>query len=354
MKRVPMMLIILTAGMIVMTAAQATLASEPVSSLASRFATADAEFVVAQRTLGDYGCRTIRSQARWGEVQSQLAQLGWRRPSGGSALGEIDFDKQMIVMVHKCGDEGDRFAVRRYQDGDSPSLELVMGYIIYKSRAKVVNGCNFILAVVPLAKRLSVSVSTYHPHNGGPYPTPEKARLEWRGVVGSEAGDIVDGLQGTIEAKSPKGAVGQDIQVKFTLQLAGEALVKDGQCASPREAVCVWDGKYSNGYRNHAFEVRSPDGKVRLLRPAVIDQWDKNAPHPVEIKAGKPYVLPEWYEGAYLKSLEKLGLDTGQAGRYVITGIYMEKGGTAQMIGQGTKMWGGDIATNTITVEVVR
>ena len=128
-----------------------------------------------------------------------------------------------------------------------------MGYIIYKQRAKVVNGCNFILAVVPQVKRLNVSVSTYHPMNGGPYPTPDKGRLEWRGAVGSDAGDIVDGLQGVIEAASPMPSSGQDIEVKVTLRLAGEAFVNDGRFASTGEAVHVWDGKYSNGYRNHAF-----------------------------------------------------------------------------------------------------
>jgi hypothetical protein len=146
--------------------------------------------------------------------------------------------------------------------------------------------------------------------------------------------------------------VGQDIETAFILQLAGAAMVKDGKFANLRESVHVWDGKYSNGYRNHAFEVRSPDGKVRLLRPAVIDQWDKNAPHPVEIKAGAPYALPEWYEGMSVKSLKKLGLSTGQAGRYAITGICREKGGTAERADQGREIWGGDIATNAIVVEV--
>ena len=60
---------------------------------------------------------------------------------------------QMVVMVHKCGDEGDTFTLHRYQEGESPSLEVVVGYIIYKQRAKVVNGCNFILEKGGTAER---------------------------------------------------------------------------------------------------------------------------------------------------------------------------------------------------------
>ncbi|MBI5725232.1 MAG: HEAT repeat domain-containing protein [Planctomycetes bacterium] len=150
-----------------------------------------------------------------------------------------------------------------------------------------------------------------------------------------DSGDIVDGLQGVIRAKDSKVKAGEDIQVEFKLQAVDKAVV-------------VWDGKYSNGYRNHSFEVRMPDGKTAVLRPGEKRAWDKNAPHPVEITKDKPYVLPEWVEGVTFKSLKTLGLDTSKPGKYVITGRYEEVGGVEGNV----KIWGGSIATNSITVEV--
>lgn len=72
--------------------------------------------------------------------------------------------------------------------------------------------------------------------------------------------------------------------------------------------------------------MTTPDGKTALLRPKVIDQWDKNAPLPVEITAKEPYTLPNWVEGDNRKSLKSLGLDTTTPGTYTITGLYEETG----------------------------
>ena len=127
--------------------------------------------------------------------------------------------------------------------------------------------------------------------------------------------------------------------------------VKTGQFASQRDSVWVWDGKYSNGYRNFAFEVRTPDGESHYLRPKVIDNWDKNIPHPVEISAGKPYVLPGWTEESGTKSLKELGLDLTQPGVYSITGVYLENGGHDKDRDVERTLWGGNIATNTVTVK---
>jgi len=124
------------------------------------------------------------------------------------------------------------------------------------------------------------------------------------------------------------------------------------------KSVFVWDGKYSNGYRNHAFFVTTPDGKTTLLRPKVIADWDKNAPHPVAITAKGSYHLPNWVEGETLKSLKSLGLDTTIPGTYTITGLYEETGNKAENEGgkarEATQMWGGSIISNTITVEVMK
>ena len=138
-------------------------------------------FITAQKTLGDHGCLTIRSTQRWEAIQRQLTELGWKPPAK-HALSDVHFDKQMIVLVFKNGDEANEFAVRHFDGGKTPALDVVMSYVIYKSREQVVNRCNFIAVVVPRVEELAVSVSTFHPTAGGPHTTLDDALLEWRGV----------------------------------------------------------------------------------------------------------------------------------------------------------------------------
>lgn len=328
------------------------LAAEMPQTVTGRIAETKELMAAARRTLGDHGVLAIRSPVRWKVLEAQFVALGWKPPAEPK-LGQIDFDHQMLVLVFKNGDVADTFSLRTLAEEQRPrGLDVVMSYIIYKARGEVVERCNFLVAIVPRQPRLEVTVSTYHPANGGPYPTPEKAQLEWRGMVGSESGDVVDSLRGQIEAAETKVAKGQDISVKFTLEHAGGGQVKSGHFAGPTESVFVWDGKYSNGYRNHAFEVRTPDGKTHLLRPQEILNWDKNAPHPEEIKPGEPYALPEWQAGKTHKSLAALGLDTSLPGKYVITGIYLEAAQPTKWNGREFNLWGGNIATGTIVVDV--
>lgn len=150
-----------------------------------------------------------------------------------------------------------------------------------------------------------------------------------------DPGEIVNGLRGVIRAKDSKIKPGDDIQIEFTLH-------------APDKPVFVWDGKYSNGYRNHSFEVQMPNGDTKVLKIQGKREWSKNAPHPVEITKDKPYILPEWVEGQTFKSLKALGLDTAAKGKYVITGIYEEVAGNDGNV----KLWGGKLVTNSITVEV--
>ncbi len=325
-------------------------------ALTGRVAATAALLADARKTLGDHGCLAIRSAERWQAVRRLLAGLGWKPPAKHPLISGPDFDRHMLILVYKNGDEADQFAVRRFDGrGKPPALEVVMGYVIYKKRPQVVERCNFLVAAVPRLPRLDVTVSTYHPFNGGPYATPAKAMLEWRGVVGTDAGDVADGLRARIAVKAAKVRSGRDILARFTLEYADGAQVKFGQFVGRPGPAWVWDGKYSNGYRNHAFEVRGPDGKVHFLQPKEIRKWDKNVPHPVEVKAGKPYVLPEWFEGRFEKSLKALGLDTARPGMYQITGIYTEAGGPARWNGADStehKLWGGTVASNTVTVEV--
>lgn len=321
--------------------------------LAGRIAESKERIAAARRVLGDHGCLSIRSALRWATVRHLLTELGWKPPEA-MPFARPDFNKQMIVLVYKNGDVQDEFSVRRH-DGQAktPVLDIVMSYIIYKSRGEVVERCNFLLVLLPLQPKVGVTVSTFHPFNGGPYPTVDRANLEWQGAVGTEWGDVIDDLRGKIEAASARVIPGQDILVRFTLEHAGGAQVKNGPFVgqATTASVSVWDGKCSEGYRNHAFAVRGPDGKESFFRRPVIRSWDKNAPHPVQIELGQPYVLPEWREGEEFKSLRALGLDVSRSGRYEITGTYMEEGGKTKWDGKEYFLWSGNLATNTITVD---
>ena len=310
--------------------------------------------VDAWRTLGTQGCLAVRSAARWQRVVEKLAALGWKLPEG-HALARVDFRRDSILCVFNNGDVKDRFACHRFTgNGDRAELAIVMSYIIYKSHAATAPKWNFILVAVPRARDLKVTVSTYHPLNGGPYPTAQKAHLEWAASITPRDGDVVDGLRGVLRPAAETVGAGEDIPVAFALEFDNAAAVHPGRFARRLECARVWDGKYSNGYRNHAFLVETPDGKTHLLRRPVQAAWDKNAPHPVEVRAGKPYVLPEWQAGRTHKSLKALGLDTRQPGVYTITGLYVETGGEGRAWGasKAAPMWGGSLATAPVRVTV--
>jgi hypothetical protein len=300
--------------------------------------------------LGNYGGWLVRSAERWEETLKMLAAAGVKVEDD---LGPVDWVKEDLACVFHYGDEGDQFVVR-YVGGDEKrrDVEIGMSYIIYKQRRALPMGVWRAFAVpVPKAAATRVSVSTFHPMNGGDHPTIDKARPEWEWTFSETAGDAVGGVTGVIEPKALTVNAGEDVAVKFSLTGDGAAKVKDGQFARAAAAAYVWDGKYSNGYRNHAFEVVTPAGKLLVLRPKVQNDWDKNAPHAVAIKAGETYVLPDWGDPTPFKSLKALGLDTTAAGVYVITGVYeqrpspMPRGGTEDM-------WGGVVRTNAVRVEV--
>ncbi len=323
-------------------------------SLAGKFKGTD-EGATAAKRVGGRGCLVIRSEARLEQVMELLKEVGWTGPGEGAAPPKVDFAKDVVVLVFNRGDEGSAFAVREAtaKDGEC-DLQVVMSYIGYKQRERAIFSFNFVLVAVPRADRLKVSVSTYHPMNGGPHPTPDQAALEWTKSFDQAAGDVADGLTAAIEPSANRVKVGEDIQFQFKLAFADGTVPPGGMFARKTEAAFVWDGKYSNGYRNHGFLVQAPDGRVSMLRPREILEWDKNIPHPVSISAGHPYVLPNWREGEDFKSLKALGLDTSKAGKYVISGIYQEEGGRSANEGdQAAPMWGGNIASAPVTVEVV-
>lgn len=303
----------------------------------------------AMDAFGRKGCRIIRSAHEWDEVQGQLAAIGTARPGADKPL-TADFAKQRIVCFFNYGDLGDNFSVRSYTaDANAPRLDVVMSYSIYKTLKQTVNAFNYLLVVVPATETLSVNVLTFDAGGAGPHPTPDKAQLEWSRAFGPDAGDWVDGLEARIAAKAATVKPGQDVLVQFTLCFADPAVVQDGKFAIDANGIYVWDGKYSKGYRNHAFDVTGPDGKTVRLQPKARD-WDKNAPHPEPVTKDKPYVLPGW-TGETFRSLKELGLDTATPGTYTITGVYQEKP-TDEPPKSPTAMWAGTARSNTIRVEV--
>jgi hypothetical protein len=159
-------------------------------------------------------------------------------------------------------------------------------------------------------------------------------------------GPVVNGLQGRIEAEKSTVARGDDIKLTFWLRTDEKQ----------KESLYVWDNKYSNGYRNDAYLVQTPSGLEVILCQPVQNAWDKNSPHPVELKPGVPVKLEGWTGS--LKSLKAMGLDTAKtrAGTYTLTGIYEEVAGDAGDQGfaqyKGIRTWGGKLTTPPIKVTV--
>ncbi|KAF0246891.1 MAG: hypothetical protein FD180_250 [Planctomycetota bacterium] len=307
----------------------------------------------AADSLGANGARAFRSAAEWNAFLDRLVALGWKKPADDPAVVN-DFSKNMVACVFQYGDDWNKFAVRKAaSDGKQGDLEIGLSFPIQKSGLEHDQEWHFICVPLPQAPRLKVSVLVYHPENGGPCATLETANLDWSANLDDAAGDVINGLRGEIRPAAATVKSGDDILLDFTLRFEVAFVGKVTHFASPASSALVWDGKYSNGYRNHGFLVTTPDGKTHFLRRAVQDAWDKNAPHLVEVTHEKPYILPEWREGETAKSLKKLGLDTTAPGIYRITGVYAEsKDSSDHPEAGGRQDWRGELFTNTVKVEV--
>jgi len=311
---------------------------------------------VITATLGQHGAWLITSQSRWEALQKSLEEL---KVPLNDQLRKVNFETENLVGVFHFGDEADQFLVKSVEAPanaagkvEAADVRFGMSYVIYKQRRALTLGVwKMAIIPVPKAAKTRISVWTFHPLNGGDNPSLDKSRLDWEWTLSADTGESIGNLTGAIAPKAAEVKPGADIQLRFTLSYAsGDKEKFSPFTAGAEAAVHVWDGKYSNGYRNHAFEVITPDGKMHLLRRAVQNAWDKNAPHPITIAPGKPYVLPNWFEGQELKSLKELGLDTAAPGAYAITGIYQERGEPIQNGNPG--MWGGILRTNTVVVTV--
>jgi len=308
----------------------------------------------AANQFGERGCLLIRTQDRWAQVQKDLATLGFVREMLALEASP-DFSKSIVLGIFERGDDAHRFDCRQFTNSSAYArMDLVMSYVtptnqLLRTRPPA---WNFMFVVMPKSTTLDVSVFTFDTNSGA---TGDKALLEWTASFGPLSGDTVNGLQAVITPENVKVKAGEDIRARFELQFKNHRKGNGREFAAEPEYVAVWDGKYSNGYRNHAFEVTTPDGKTTLLRRAEVAEWTKNAPHPVDVKDGTPYALPEWREGEVFKSLKALGLDTSKPGTYTITGIYAEDVNVTVQSrdGKGAPVWGGTIYTAPVTVEVV-
>lgn len=300
----------------------------------------------AVQLLGHHGVLLIRSEARLNELLNRVPELTPDKP-----LPKIDFAKQSLTLVFALGSSSQNSLSLLNSDLTAKPPELGFSFRWYNGdvAGEERPSIKFIFAVIPAVPEVKVSVTSLPTNADRARPVTEFSAP----IGGKDGGDIVDGLQAVVQTKADAIKPGEDILVHFGLHRADPGKARPEQFGPSPASIYVWDGKYSNGYRNHAFFVTTPDGKTSLLRPREIKAWDKNAPHPVAITATEPYDLPNWAEGDTGKSLKALGLDTTTPGTYTITGLYEEVGGEEDNRNNGkTQMWGGSITSNTITVEV--
>ncbi len=281
----------------------------------------------AVRNFGSLGCLVVRCESRWKQISEELGKYSMEKIE--IPADKIDFNKSMIVIFIRAGynAEDDGMDVLP-SEGNMTNIKITT---VCGSRREALPIWHFTAWAIPKTESLSVD-----------YP-----KNKW--TVGSEGGDVVDGLQGTIEVEKTMIRPGEDIKLTFTLKLAN---------AEQKESIYVWDNKYSNGYRNDAYIVETPDGKNVLLQRPEVMGWDKNAPSLMEIKAGSPWKLGGIGKGEVIvKSLKQLGLDTGKAGIYKIYGLYMESACKEKVRigpdnGKEIMIWGGNISTSPVTVEI--
>src|SRR5215217_130533 len=89
----------------------------------------------AASALGASGCLLVESADRWTDLLAKLASLGWDRPAD-FPLAAVDFEKNAVVFLFDCGDEGNAFSLRGVAGDDKArDADVNMSYIIYKARA---------------------------------------------------------------------------------------------------------------------------------------------------------------------------------------------------------------------------
>jgi hypothetical protein len=288
------------------------------------------------------GLFCIHTQARWEWFANFMTDLG-ARDFDKDAFAEVDFEKEMIVGAIRFGSAAAAFeepmAIRGNAPGPAGVLFVVHEAPPQPSTATRPGEYRIILHVVQRTDVRDVEVHWDRLPVG--QTDPNRTPI-LRGKVGPAIGDTLDGLSASIEPQQLRVKAGEDIAVK--MRLVHRTAQLNTRAAEP---VQVWDGKYSRGYRNHAFEVHKPDGSVIILRAPERGAVDKDAPHLVDILPDRPYVIPSWTEVDAFHSLKGLGLDTTKPGVYRIVGWYDEEAG------MDTKAWRGHLTSNAVAVEVI-
>jgi len=300
--------------------------------------------------LGRNGVLFIRSQERWDKINTFLPDLTPDKP-----LPKLDFTKQSVVLIYAADPMPCMvgFTLAKCDLAASPpQLDFSWGWLVGAINGYVDPATKFILAVIPVAPVVKVTLESHCINDDKPSSWPEFSAT----LGGKDGGDIVDGLQASITPKAAIIKPGDDILIDFALHLADLGDAKPQQFGTIPKSIYVWDNRISLGYRNHTFFVTTPDGKITLLRPRERLSWRWNPSILVEITAKQSYHLSSGnQDGGNLKSLKELGVDTSTPGTYTITGVYEETGGAKDLTAAGDKkrpFWGGSIASNTVAVEV--
>jgi len=317
----------------------------------------------ASKVMGHRGFLIVRSPQRWEQIREALASLGWKSPANDperarersahptwkdpsdSPLAKVDFTRDVVVAAFACGDLPFPSHWVASNPKESEVRFLLSCPQVIMNEEDTEWGAvpwMFGFATVPKAERVKVALSHFDPSG-----TIEDAYTLWAETFDASRGDVVDGLSAVITPKEKRIKAGADILIDLNLVFQ---IVKSFPWQHPpdnvwRESAFVWDGKFSQGYRNSAYLVAVPDGTTHLLRRPE-QKWAKNAPHLEEITAEKPYALPT-------QSVKELGLDTSKPGVYRVTAVYMESGGPGETSdGKKVEIWGGNIASGTVEVEV--
>ena len=220
------------------------------------------------QAFGHRGALLIHSQARREQVEQLLKSAGWKPADADTP--QIDFSKQSLALVFETGDPGNELSDRHPAPAEhAAALDLLMTYRQYLRSKLRFETFKFLAVVLPTTAPVKLTVSTSMPDPAAP------VTLEYSATLDVDTCDVVDGLASHIEPPAGPVPAGADIQIRFVLMHADPASADLpngwGWFARRTESANVWDGKYSNGYRNHAFLVRTPSGKTVTLRPAVID-----------------------------------------------------------------------------------
>jgi len=298
--------------------------------------------------LGHHGVLFIRSETRWEEFKKLLPNraLETENPM-------LDFAKQNVVLVYDSASRPkDTFSLSGSDLGaNPPQLNFFRRWDNGPEDIPEARSKKYILAIIPATSTVKVTFSSV------PFSTDEFSIVSivtWFSATlgGKDGGDIVDGLQATITPKAATIKPGEDILIDFELHLANMPDAHPQRFGTDPDIVHVWDGDFSKGYRNHGFFVTTPDGNTSILRPKELPFYF-NSDHSEDVTANESYHLPYPGKGEALKSLKAHGLDTSTPGTYTITGLYEEAAVTKTTPdGKTTSLWGGSIASNTVTVEV--